>query len=137
MLLPARPNKEMRKVRIGERELTLTMFPVRVEPFAFGVGYAEAPSSSDDAKRELVASGVRSLAANLGGATTNERAAPLEGHPCRQFEASGNAEGRAMVLAARVCATNRRFYQLVAIAPKDRAAELDTALFLGSLKLLK
>jgi hypothetical protein len=138
VLLPGRPSKETRPVTIGARTLNLTVLPVRVEPFVFGVGYADLPASLDHAAREqLVIDARDSLLANMSAKATTERSTPLDGFPCREFEAQGSAEQRTFAMAARVCATDRRYLQLVSLAPQPRAGELDSAVFLGSLKLLK
>jgi hypothetical protein len=138
VLLPTRPSKESRPVRIGGHTLQLTVLPARVEPFVYGVGYADLPGVFDSAARESLAAAARdSLLSNIAGAASNERIARLGEFPCREFEAEGTIEQRTLVMAARVCITDKRYYQLVAIAPKSRAADMDATLFLGSLRLLE
>lgn len=137
VLLPTRPSKESRPVTIGEHTLQLTVLPARVEPFVYGAGYAELPVTFDAAARERFVMAARDgLLRNIAGQPSNERATPLGAYPCRQFETVGEVEHRALVMAARVCVTDKRYYQLVAIAPKSRATDMDATLFLGSLKLL-
>lgn len=137
VLLPARPSKESRPVTIGEYTLQLTVLPARVEPFVYGVGYAVLPVAFDAAARErFVVAALNSLQRNIAGEPGSVRATRLGDFPCQEFEAEGTVEQRALMMAARVCVTDKRYYQLVAIAPKSRAADMDGTLFLGSLKLL-
>lgn len=138
VLLPTRPSKESRPVRIGEHTVELTVLPARVEPFVYGVGYADLPVRFDPSSRDrFVAAAQESLLGNIAGKPSSERATRLGEFPCQEFEAEGTVEQRSLVMAARVCVTDRRYYQLVVIAPKSRAADMDAALFLGSLKLLE
>lgn len=137
VLLPARPAKETRPVTIDGHALQLTVLPARVEPFLYGVGYADLPSVSDPATRERFLRAARdSLLANLGATAKIERTSRLNEFPCQEFEAEGTIEQRPLSMAARVCITDKRYYQLVAIAPQQRAAEMDATLFLGSLRVL-
>ncbi len=138
VLLPTRPSKESRPVHIGEHTLQLTVLPARVEPFVYGVGYADLPGVFDAAARERFTAAARdSLLNNISGKASNERVSRLGEFPCQEFEAEGTVEQRTLVMAARVCTSDKRYYQLVAIAPKARAGDMDAALFLGSLKLLQ
>lgn len=138
VLLPTRPSKESRPTRIGEYTLQLTLLPARVEPFVYGAGYADLPTGLDSSARDrLVVAARDSLLKNVAGKPSSERTTKLADFPCQEFEAEGTVEQRVLVMAARVCVTDRRYYQLVAIAPKSRAAEMDATLFLRSLKLLQ
>lgn len=142
VLLPSKPGRDTRQVRIGAHPLNMTMLSVRVDAFLYGVGYAKleegigSPAQAkllDDAKTALLAN----FAANLPHAAGDSRLASLDGHPCITINAHPVTEQRSLALSARLCVTNERLVQLVSLAPRDRAIEADAALFLGSLRLLE
>lgn len=137
VLLPARPAKETRPVEIGGHALQLTVLAARVEPLVYGMGYADLPNALDPNERaRLLHAAQDSLLANLAAPAKIERNSHLNEFPCREFEVEGAIEQRLLTMAARVCVTDKRYYQLVAIAPRQRAAEMDATLFLGSLRML-
>jgi hypothetical protein len=102
------------------------------------VGFADLPGGMDAAARDrLLQDGQAGFTRNVNGTTTEERSSGIDGSPCREFQVPGTSSGRAVLLAARLCATERRFYQLVYVGPAADAQKADIPLFLGSLKLLQ
>lgn len=142
ILLPAKPTRDSRQVRIGQQALHMTMLSVRVESFLYGAGYAALPTSTDaKARADLLNDARTALLANFGTNVNHEpgeaRLAFLDGHPCIAFNAYPNVDTRALSLSARLCITERQLFQVVSLAPRARAAAADASLFLGSLRLLK
>lgn len=138
VLLPKKPAVETREVAIGAHRLKMDLLSVRVENVSLGVGYAELPQSIDDAGRaQLLADARDGFVKSVGATPEADRIVSLDGHVGREFRAEGTRDGRPLVIAGRIYATDRRFLQLVAVMPKEKAAEVDLPLFLGSLKLLK
>jgi hypothetical protein len=142
VLLPARPSRDTRQVRVGARSLSMTMLSVRVDAYLYGAGFAklaepiDSPAQAkllDDAKSALLAN----FGASIAHSTGDTRLATLDGHPCITIDAQPAIDHRVLALSARLCATNDRLYQLVSLAPRDRATDADPSLFLGSLRLLK
>lgn len=138
VLLPDKPARETREVTIGDRKLRMELFATRVEGTNFGVGYAELGEPLDDkARATLVADARDAFVRNVNGSPSEDRLVSLDGYTGREFKATGTRDGRSYVIAGRVFATDRRFYQLVFVAPEDKASGVDVGLFLGSLKLIK
>lgn len=138
VLLPAKPSQEQRTVTIGNRSLAMTLFPVRVGGVAFGAGYAELPPGMSPAERaQLLADASDAFLRNLKSTPTLNRESKLGSYPAREFQAEGTVEGKTLVLAGRVAATEQRFYQLIAVGEKEAVEKADVSLFLGSLRLLK
>jgi hypothetical protein len=138
VLLPDKPGRETREVTIGDRKLRMDLFATRVEGATFGIGYADLPEPLDDKQRAaLVADARDAFVKNLGGTALEDRLVSLDGFVGREFRTEGTREGRKLVMAGRVYATDRRFYQLVFVAPEDKVAGADVTLFLGSLKLVR
>ncbi len=142
ILLPAKPTSDSRAVRIGRQSLQMTMLSVRVDSFLYGAGFAALPTSTDvKARADLLNDAGIALLANFGANVNHEpgegRLAFLEGHPCIVFNAYPNVDTRALSLSARLCITDQKLFQVVSLAPRDRAAAADASLFLGSLRLLK
>lgn len=135
VLLPAKPERASREVAIGGRRLVLHMTSVHKEGMAFGVAYAALPATT--AGQETLLTDARdALVRNIGGRVTAERALEVGGHRAREFIAEGTAEGEPMRLAARVLATNDRFYQVVFVGRGGRGAESEVNMFLESFRLL-
>jgi hypothetical protein len=159
VLLPARPVEETREVQLAGITLTLHLFSVRVDDRIWAAGYADLPPGLEPARRTaLLAEAASAYARNVGAAP--EQAAPEVGAPpderagasgaqrlgtpdtasleCRRVDAQGQAAGRNMALAARLCASATRYYPLISIgqtaAPAGTVAS-DIANFLGSLSL--
>ena len=142
ILLPAKPQRDTRQVQIGQHALQMSMLSVRIDRFLYGAGYAELPRSLDHLERATLLHHARSaLLKNFGANVAQEpgeaRHATLDGHPCVALNAYPIVATRAIALSARLCATDRYFYQIVSLPPRDRAADADASLFLGSLRLLK
>jgi hypothetical protein len=136
--MPGAPTAESRELSIGLSRVNLHLFSVSVEGGAYAVGFADLPGGAGGAGRErLLEDAQAAFTHNLGGAPSAEGRNALDGFPCREFRAPGTSNRRAVVLAARLCATDRRFYQLVYVGPADKAEEADIPLFLGSLKLVQ
>jgi hypothetical protein len=138
VLMPAKPSEETRAVSIGPAHLNLHLFSASAGGNAYAAGYADIPATIDTAARErLLDDAQAAFARNVGAAAAPPARNQLAGFPCRQFGVTGTSKGHEIRLAGRVCATDRRFYQLVYIGPADREREADIGLFLGSLKLLQ
>ncbi|MFM9882396.1 MAG: hypothetical protein ACKVQT_05165 [Burkholderiales bacterium] len=141
-LLPGKPRRETREVRIGTHVFQMTMLSVRVDPFLFGAGYARLPVGLEGEERAALLNHARdALLMNFGPTLRHDpgegRLGLLDGHPCIALNARPTVDGRALELNARLCVTDEHLYQLVSLAPRDRAADADASLFLGSLKLLR
>jgi hypothetical protein len=136
VLLPGKPSRESREAAIGAQRLTLEVFSLRVEGAVFGVGWADLPQGLDDAARaRLLADARDGLYRNVGATPGEERIVSVGGHVAREFRGEGTRDGKALGIAGRVLATDRRFYQLLVIAPASTMGTIDVPLFLGSLKL--
>jgi hypothetical protein len=134
VLLPAKPKRDTRTVMLAGAPAKMHMHAVQVAGMAFGVGYADLPQGVDAAR--AVIEGRDALVRNIGGRISGEREVEIQGARGVEFEATGTADGEPMRLAARVLASGGRFYQIVLVGRSERAARVDTALFLGSFKLL-
>jgi hypothetical protein len=142
VLLPGKPQRETRQVRIGLHALQMTMLSVRADPFLYGAGYAQVPERLDGANRERLLNDARdALLMNFGPTIRHDpgegRLGALDGHPCIALNAQPTVDGRALELNARLCVTDAHLYQVVSLAPRDRAVDADASFFLGSLKLLR
>jgi hypothetical protein len=135
VLLPAKPERATREVAIGGRRLVLNMASVHKEGMAFGVAYATLPAATTE-QDKLLADARDALVRNIGGRLTTDRTLEIAGNPGREFVAEGTAEGEPMRLAARVLATNDRFYQIVFVGRSGRGAESEVSMFLESFRLL-
>ncbi len=142
VLLPGKPRRETRAVRIGPYALQMTMLSVRADPFLFGAGYARLPGRLDGGDRAKLLNHARdALLMNFGPTMRHDpgelRFGALDSHPCIALNARPTVDGRALELNARLCVTDEHLYQVVSLAPSDRAADADASIFLGSLKLLR
>ncbi len=138
VLLPARPTPETREISVGPLRLDMHLFSASVAGDVYAAGYAELPAGMDGAARErLLGDAQTAFARNVGGTAEALQHNAVAGFPCRQFSVAGTSGRRAVRLTARVCVTDRRFYQLVHIGPPEHAATADVPLFLGSFKLVR
>ena len=138
MLMPAAPTPETREISIGAVRLTLHLFTASVGGNAYAAGYADIPPGMGMGEREgLLNDAQAAFARNVGGDADGAERNAIEGFPCRQFSLAGTSSGRPVRLSGRVCATDRRFYQLVFLGPADRESAADVPLFLGSLRLMQ
>jgi hypothetical protein len=136
VLLPAKPERATREVMIGDMRLVLHMASVHKNGMAFGIAHATLPSVTADGGR-LLADARDALVRNIGGRITAERTVLIGGRPAWEFAAEGTAEGEPMRLAARLLATNDRFYQVVFVGRAGRGTESDVSMFLESFRLLQ
>jgi hypothetical protein len=136
-LMPAKPSEETREIFIGATRLDMHLFSASAAGNAYAAGYADLPPALDSHARErLLQDAQAGFAHNVGATPGSFEENSIEGFPCRQFTIAGNASGRSVEVAGRVCTTDRRFYQLVYLGPAENARNADVPLFLASLKLL-
>jgi hypothetical protein len=135
VLMPAQPEHAQREIVVGGVTLAMSMDSVHREGMAFGAAYADIPVGY--ARRtELLAAARDALVRNIAGRITADRDVRIDGAAGHEFVADGNVGGRPMRLAARIFVTDSRFYQVVFVGRRDRLAEADVDLFLGSFRLL-
>lgn len=140
VLLPARPSKDTRSVKLGAVTLDLTLFRTEPDGSAVAIGYADLPAGLAPAARlQLLEQARDAFLANVGATERTSEAVALAGHPGLAFRGTGavNAAGKRLVVAGRVYATDRRFYQQLMIAPAGHPIERDATLFFGSLRLIE
>lgn len=136
VLFPARPDKETGTVTIGAQELALTLFPVRAQGFSFAAGFAELPAGFDaPARARLLDEASAAFVKNIGADAPTVRTMMVAGQPGREFRGTGTREGKTRAIVGRVAATERRFYQVVVIAPVERVNDAELQLFIESLKI--
>jgi hypothetical protein len=135
VLLPGKPHRETRDVAFAGSMVRMQMFAVQVSGMAFGVAYADLPKGAD-ANRTL-AEGRDALLRNVAADRVSQRAVEIPGAQGIEIEALGGAPDAQRRLAARVLIAGSRYYQIAFIGRDERAAAVDTALYLGSFKLLK
>lgn len=137
VLLPGKPTKETRIVQIGGRALTLTLFRTEPAGAAVAVGFAELPVALDaDGRARLLADARDALLKNVGASGGGD-ATVIEGFPGLAFHGAGTGGANKLMIAGRVYATDRRFYQLLFIGPPDLPIVADLPLFFGSFRLVK
>jgi hypothetical protein len=134
VLLPGKPTRDVRTIMLAGAAVKMHMYAVQVAGMAFGVGYADLPQDVDAA--QALIEGRDALVRNIAGQISREQDAEAQGVRGLEFEATGTSDGAPMRLAARIFADGGRFYQVVLIGRAEPAARVDTALYLGSFKLL-
>ncbi|MBX6393060.1 MAG: hypothetical protein IRY96_06275 [Burkholderiales bacterium] len=135
VMFPARPKEVSRTLQLGGAALEVHMLRAEVNGMAFGVAYADLPPGADAASVQDAARA--GLIRNIGGRVVHETKLELPGLQGEEFRAEGEADGRPMLLAARVLHDTRRYYQVLFIGPSERAAEVDLDFFLGSFRPLR
>jgi hypothetical protein len=134
VLLPGKATRDTRIITLAGAAVKMQMYAVQVSGMAFGVAYADLPQGVD-APRAVI-EGRDALVRNIAGQITGERDVEVQGIRGLEFEATGASDGEPMRLAARVFAGDGRFYQVALIGRAEPTARVDTALYLGSFKLL-
>jgi hypothetical protein len=135
VLLPGRPAHGWREVALAGRAVRMDMVSVQIKGLAFGVAYADLPADADPMR--VINESRDALIRNISGRITTEHAVEIDGARGIEFEAEGATQEARMRLAARILVGAGRFYQIVFVGREERAAAVDTALFLGSFKLVK
>jgi hypothetical protein len=135
VMLPGRPAKSEREVVLGGQKMAMQMLQTQKSGMAFGVAYAPLPGGDPAA---LLTDARDALLRNIEGQLLTEREVEVRGASglAREFTGEGVVAGTPMLVAARVVATNGRFYQVIFVGRKDRAADVDLPLYLGSLTIV-
>lgn len=137
VLLPGKPRKDTRNVRIDGTQVPLEMLSLQTKGAAYGIGYADfPPSGTAEMRARRLAAARDQLVANIAGELATDREVSIEGHPGREFRAEGQVAGEAFVTTARVYAVGDRLYEIAVVARASEAARADPDLFLGSFKLM-
>lgn len=136
VLFPARPDREVGQVTIGGVPLSMTLIRVRVEGIAFAAGYAELPMTLDAAgQSKLLDDAVQIFVTNVAAAKPEIKTIGVSGHPAREFRATGQPDGKSRTVIGRVAVSDKRYYQVIAVVPTERANEPDLQLFVESLTI--
>jgi len=136
VLMPAPPEHAQREIVVGGVPLAMSMTSVRRDGMAFGAAYADIPAGHAR-PAELLGAARDALVRNIDGRITSAREITIDGATGREFFADGSVDGRPMRLAARVLVADSRFYQVVVVGQRDRLANADVSLFLGSFRLVR
>jgi hypothetical protein len=134
VLMPGKPARQSREIALAGNATRMDMLSVQVSGMAFGVGSADLPAEADVGR--IVSEGRDALLRNITGKLIAERPIEIAGARGIEFEAEGATQDVRMRLAARVMVGGTRFYQVVFIGREERAATVDTGLFLRSFRLL-
>lgn len=131
VLLPARPSKSSREVVLAGEKVPMEMLQSQLSGMAFGVAYSPLPKGDPAA---VLAAARDGLLRNIDGRLVTEREVAIRGTaaPGREFTGEGMVGGTPMLIAARLVASDNRFYQVVFVGRKDRAEKVDLPLYLGS-----
>jgi len=131
VMLPAKPSKSAREVVLAGEKVPMEMLQSQLSGMAFGVAYSPLPKGDSAA---VLAAARDALLRNIDARLVAEREVAIRGAaaPGREFTGEGVVAGTPMVVAARVVATDDRFYQVVFVGRKDRADKVDLPLYLGS-----
>jgi len=136
VLMPAKPEHAQREIVVGGVALAMSMASVRRDGMAFGAAYADIPAGYAR-PAELLAAARDALVRNIDGRITSAHEVTIDGAAGLEFSADGHVGERLMRLAARVFVANSRFYQVAVVGQRDRLADADIRLFLGSFRLLR
>jgi hypothetical protein len=137
VLLPGKPRKEARTVKIDDTAVPLEMLSLQTKGAAYGVGYADfPPGGSREVQARRLAAARDQLVGNIAGELKSDKEISVGGHPGREFRADGKVAGEPFVTSARVVAVGDRLYEVAVVARAEQAAAADSDLFLGSFKLL-
>jgi hypothetical protein len=137
VLLPGKPRKEARTVKIDDIAVPLEMLSLQTKGAAYGVGYADfPPGASPETQARRLAAARDQLVANIAGELKSDKEISVGGHPGREFRAEGKVAGEPFVTSARVIAVGDRLYEVAVVARAEQLAAADPDLFLGSFKLL-
>jgi hypothetical protein len=137
VLLPGKPRKEARTVKIDDTAVPLEMLSLQTKGAAYGVGYAEfPPGATPEAQARRLTAARDQLVANIAGELKSDKEISVGGHPGREFRAEGKVAGEPFVTSARVVAVGDRLYEVAVVARAEQLAAADPDLFLGSFKLL-
>jgi hypothetical protein len=115
--------------------MAMQMLQTQKSGMAFGVAYAPLPDGDPAA---LLTDARDALLRNIEGKLLTDREVEVRGASgrAREFTGEGVVAGTPMLVAARVVAANGRFYEVIFVGRKDRAADVDLPLYLGSLTIL-
>ena len=131
VMLPAKPSKSAREVVLAGEKVPMEMLQSQLPGLAFGVAFSPLPKGD---RAAVLAAARDALLRNIDGKLVAEREVAIRGvaAPGREFLGEGVVAGTPMIVAARVAATDDRFYQVVFVGRKDRAENVDLPLYLGS-----
>jgi hypothetical protein len=135
VMLPGKPTSSERDVVLGGEKIAMHMLQTQKSGMAFGIAYAPLPGGDPGA---LLTAARDALLRNIEGKLVTEHEVEVRGASSRgrEFTGEGVVAGTPMLVAARVVAANGRFYQVVFVGRKDRAADVDLPLYLGSFTLV-
>lgn len=137
VLLPGKPRKEARTVKIDGTPVPLEMLSLQTKGAAYGIGYADfPPGATAEAQVRRLAAARDQLVGNIAGELKSDKEINVGGHPGREFRAEGTVAGEPFVTSARVVAVGDRLYEVAVVARAEQVAAADPDLFLGSFKLL-
>ena len=142
VMFPDKPASQTRSVELDGMTVNMTMTAAQVDGAMFAVGSAEAPDA-DKAEAALAAMKT-AMVRNIGATIISEKVAAASSAggatPARSaaidIEATGSQNGKPMRLIGHFESRNKRFYQVVVMAPAKSLASEQVAMFLSSFKLI-
>lgn len=139
ILMPSKPEHEVKEVDSPLGKLTLYAYAASNDTGYFLVSYGDYPvEPKDAAQKEMVLDGVRTGVLNgLGAEMSGEKKITLAGHPGREFTANKAIQGTEVVFTWRIYLVGQRLYQLAAVTPKASAGSPEISKFLTSFDLNK
>lgn len=135
ILLPQKPQEQTQPIDTAGGTAQLNLALVNAGDFTLGVSYNDIPAEalkSGDANT-LLQGGRDGTAKNLKGRVVSDKAINLGAYPGIEFVVEAPDSVR---YQARVYVVDNRLYQIMFIAPQNKADQIDTAAFFDSFKLL-
>lgn len=139
ILMPKKPEVEVKDVDSAIGKLTLYAYSAATDKGYFLVSYGDYPVEPKDAEQtDKVLNGVQTGVLNgLGAEKLDEKKITLGTNPGREFSAKKMNEGAELIFTWRIYLVGRRLYQMAAVTQAKDSGSPEIAKFLASFELNK
>jgi phosphate starvation-inducible protein PhoH len=128
VMFPDKPDTHTREIDLNGLKVKMLMTAVQVDGATYAVGTGEAPDAGQ--AQAALASMKTALIKNIGATITKETVTSAI-----DIEATGTQNGKPMLLHGHFVARDKRFYQVIAVGPKQAMSAEQTEMFMSSFKL--
>jgi len=135
VLMPAKPNTEVKDTNTAQGNLALHLFSAANDNGYFLISYNDFPNVDETNVQTALEAGRTGAIESMGGELVSERKISMGNIPGLEFSAKKISEGPEIIANARLYFVGHRLYQLLVLAYKPHADSPDIQKFLTSFEL--
>ena len=135
VLMPAKPNTEVKDTNTAQGNLALHLFSAANDNGYFLISYNDFPNVDETNVQTALEAGRTGAIESMGGELVSERKISIGNNPGLEFRAKKISEGPEIIANARLYFVGHRLYQLLVLAYKPHADSPDIQKFLTSFEL--